>query len=102
MSHEDGTVVCQLDGTALRFRDGSSTVSIKDADGTERTLEMDVPCYYKNGRTYIPVRFFAEALGCDVLWDSNYETAVLLRREALIQEMDRRFHRAEPDALLPW
>ena len=91
VSHEDGTVVCQLDGTALRFRDGSSTVSIKDADGTERTLEMDVPCYYKNGRTYIPVRFFAEALGCDVLWDSNYETAVLLRREALIQEMDADF-----------
>ncbi len=91
VTHENGEAVCRLEGATLRFKDGRDTAVMTLADGTETTVQMDVPCYYKNGRTYIPVRFFAEALGCDVLWDGTYDTAVILRRDKITAELDSRF-----------
>ena len=91
VTHENGEAVCRLDGVTMRFKDGRDTALMTLADGTETTVQMDVPCYYKNGRTYIPVRFFAEALGSDVLWDREYETAVILRQDKITAELDSRF-----------
>ena len=89
--HENGQAVCELDGVTLRFQDGYDVAWMTGADGTESGIQMDVPCYYKNGRTYIPVRFFAEALGCDVMWDGEYDTAVILRRDEIVEQLDSRF-----------
>lgn len=91
VTYENGEAVCRLEGVTLRFQDSRDTAVMTLADGTETTVQMDVPCYYKNGRTYIPVRFFAEALGCDVLWDQTYDTAVILRRDKVTAELDSRF-----------
>ena len=91
VTYENGEAVCRLEGVTMRFQDGRDTALLTLADGTETTVQMDVPCYYKNGRTYIPVRFFAEALGCDVLWDGTYDTAVILRRDKITAELDSRF-----------
>ena len=89
--YEDGQAVCQLEGKTLRFRIGTTEATITDAAGTTEPIAMDAASYYHNGRTYLPVRFFAEALGCDVLWDSAYQTAVVLRRDKLIAELDSQF-----------
>ena len=91
VTYENGEAVCRLEGVTMRFQDGRDTALLTLADGTDTTVQMDVPCYYKNGRTYIPVRFFAEALGCDVLWDGTYDTAVILRRDKITAELDSRF-----------
>ncbi|GBF34163.1 hypothetical protein DCCM_3275 [Desulfocucumis palustris] len=44
-------------------------------DGREK--ELDVAPYTKNGRTYIPVRYLAQALGAKVQWDEASQTVWL-------------------------
>lgn len=50
-------------------------------------IEIDVPAQAFSGRSFIPVRRFAEALGCDVVWDENKRLVVVrtppLRRELI-------------------
>ena len=65
-SLDDGTVTCLLNGTTLSFRVGESTVTV-ERDGKTTSVAMDCASYVKNSRTYVPVRFFAEAVGCDVV-----------------------------------
>lgn len=87
---QDGTVACTLGDTALSFVLGEDTVLVT-AGGETRTVQMDVACYYKNGRTMVPVRFFAEALGCNVLWDRYQNCAVILNPQALADAVDAKF-----------
>lgn len=47
--------------------------SILDANG--QSLTMETPATWKNGRLYVPIRFFAEALGAQVDWNKESQTA---------------------------
>ena len=87
---QDGTVACVLGDTSLSFVLGEDRVRVT-AGGKTETVQMDVACYYKNGRTMVPVRFFAEALGCSVLWDHYESCAVILEPQALADAVDARF-----------
>lgn len=49
-------------------------------------IEIDVPAQAFNGRSFIPVRRFAEALGCDVGWDENSKL-VIVRTPPLQREL---------------
>ena len=91
VSHTGSDVVCTLDGAVYRLRSGSDTVAVTAADGTASQIPLGVACYEKNGATYMALRPFAEAMGCDVMWDSTFQTAVLLRREAVIAQLDEQF-----------
>ncbi|MBR5538353.1 MAG: copper amine oxidase N-terminal domain-containing protein, partial [Clostridia bacterium] len=53
---------------------GSATAKV---DGEE--VELDSPAYIDEGnnRTYLPVRFVAEALGATVGWDEATKTVTL-------------------------
>lgn len=84
-------ILCELDGLTLTFTVGSKDVAVKLADGQTGTISMDCAPYIKGGRTYVPVRFIGEALGYEVGWDSDYQTAVLLDREVLAAEIDKDF-----------
>jgi len=42
--------------------------------------------YFKNDRTYVPVRFMAEAFGCNVGWDRDDLTVVIVDVDALLGE----------------
>jgi Copper amine oxidase N-terminal domain. len=90
VAYQDGTITCQVNGAELSFQAGGTAVTVKDASGT-RTVQMDAACYVVNGRTYVPVRFFAQALGYDVLWDSAKRSAVLVDSKTLIAEADKNF-----------
>lgn len=91
VSYADGGVIsCELNGTTLTFTLGANTVTATTGEKTE-TIQMDVPCFYKDGRTYVPVRFFAQALGYDVMWDGDDRAAVLVDKDALIDEIDQNF-----------
>lgn len=46
-----------------------------DVNGKDVTL--DVPPMIINGRTMVPVRFVAEALGCEVNWDGSSQTVII-------------------------
>lgn len=59
-------VVNALDGKVITLSVGTNVMSI---DGEE--TQMDTAALIKDGRTYIPVRFVAEALGLEVQWDKQ-------------------------------
>lgn len=90
VSYSGGTVTCTLEDRSLSFAVGGDTVSVT-ADGAAETITLDAPSYAKGGRTYVPVRFFAQALGCVVLWDSDYQTAVLVDPAAAVETVDSQF-----------
>lgn len=58
---------------------------------TGETISMDVPSAIREGRTMVPLAFFAQALGYNVYWDDYYQTAVLLDRDALAETIDQNF-----------
>lgn len=80
-----------LDEVTLRHTIGTSQLTITEGQKEPRSLNMDAASYAKNGRTMVPVAFFAQVLGYEVFWDENYETAVLLDREALAERIDQEF-----------
>ncbi len=57
----------------------------------EVSVPVDSDSYYKNGYTYVPVRDLAEPLGYDVFWDSGERAAVLIDRQAVIDQIDQQF-----------
>lgn len=87
---DGGCVTCALPEASLSFTLGEDTVDVTDAAGT-RTIQMDAPSYYLSGRTMVPVRFFAQALGYEVLWDGSTGAAVILDPAALAAEVDQHF-----------
>lgn len=97
VSYDDGKIVCKTDTAAVTLNVGSDEATVDHPvpeEGDEaagETIKMDCAPYIKGGRTYVPVRFIAEALGYDVGWDSAYQTAVLLDREALTAQIDENF-----------
>lgn len=44
-------------------------------NGNELILDSEV--FIKDGRTYVPLRFVSEALGANVEWDGNSQTAII-------------------------
>ncbi len=85
------TVTARMDGTLLRHTIGTEFIEIfpgGDLSREPRRLEMDCASYIAGGRTMVPVRFFSEAFGLYVDWDSYYQTVVLLDTEALMASYD--------------
>lgn len=92
VSRQGDDVVCTMSGTIFRLSCGSGTISVTTADGAASSeISLGAACYEKNGVTYMPLRPFAEAMGCDVEWDASFDTAVLLRRDSLVAQLDENF-----------
>lgn len=70
------TILADRDGTHLEMTLGSKDVKITE-NGESRTVTMDVAPYAKSNRTYVPVRFAAEAFGCNVGWDQDDQTVII-------------------------
>lgn len=90
VSYAGGTVTCTLEDRTLTFTVGSDAIRTT-AGGVSEDITLDAPSYAKGGRTYVPVRFFAQALGCFVLWDKEYQTAVLVDAAAAAETIDGQF-----------
>ena len=76
------TVAIHRDGVDLSMVLGQNTASVTE-DGQTRTITMDVVPYVKNDRTYVPVRFVAEAFGCNVGWDQRARTVIIVDVDTL-------------------
>lgn len=81
---ETSTVSARKDGVKLSMIPGQTALTVTEGDET-RTVEMDVAPYIKasNNRTYIPIRYAAEALGYSVGWDPYERTVILVDVDAL-------------------
>lgn len=81
------TVLVSMDGLSFMHTIGSDLLALSDGS----RLQMDVPSYGKDGRTMVPITFFAQQFGYEVSWDKNYQTAVLSDWQKLKESIDREF-----------
>lgn len=82
----DGNVITAVRGdTELTMTIGETDAQIRLGDAVE-TLVMDVAPYVDSAtwRTYVPVRFAADAFGCNVGWDQAQQTVVIVDTEKLV------------------
>lgn len=62
-----------------------STKLFKNINGVESEVNMDVSSFLKDGRTMLPLRYIAEALGFEVEWDRATRTITLTDKEFKVQ-----------------
>lgn len=81
----EGKVLTAVRGdTTLTMTIGEPSATLS-RNGKTETLTMDVAPYVDSAtwRTYVPVRFAADAFGCNVGWDQDAQTAVIVDVEKL-------------------
>jgi predicted secreted protein len=61
------------EGVTLELTVGSSEALRRDPEG-EHIIKLDVPAEIIAGRIFVPLRFFSEALGCQVDWEEATQT----------------------------
>ena len=82
---ETNQVSATRDGTTVTMTLGSTEAAVTTGDVTT-TLTMDVAPYAAENRTYVPVRFAAQAFGCAVGWDQDDSTVILVDTQKLLQD----------------
>lgn len=87
VSNEGEVITAVRGGKTLTMTIGSAEAKVTE-DGTETTLTMDVAPYVDAAtwRTYVPVRFAAEAFDCAVGWDQDAMTAVIVDTDKLLDQ----------------
>ena len=55
------------------------TIGAAAATVNGESKPLDAPAFIENSRTYLPVRFVAEALGATVAWDGAASTATITK-----------------------
>ena len=75
-----GTVTAVRDGTTVTMTLGSTEASVS-MDGITTPVVMDVAPYAHDNRTYVPVRFAAQAFG-----DADDRTVILIDTEKLVED----------------
>ena len=92
VDYNAGAITAKKNGQTLAFSLGGKQLTATDSVGkTVKTVQLDTAPYKKGRRTYVPVRFFAEAFGLTVQWDQDMQTAVLYDRAALVSDIDSKF-----------
>jgi N-acetylmuramoyl-L-alanine amidase len=66
------TVTLTQGKTVLKLVIGSKTINVKGKSST-----MDVAPINKNGRTYLPATYVAQAFGYKVSWDDKSKTMTI-------------------------
>ncbi|TLS54234.1 copper amine oxidase [Paenibacillus antri] len=76
VAFEGNDIVLSGANGTIRLTIGALEVR-QTADGVTTTTEIDAAPYVADGRTYVPVRFFAEQVGVDVDWHGASTTVIL-------------------------
>lgn len=87
VGYDNNVVTAKRGDTELSMTIGETTAIVTRGDVTE-TLIMDVAPYLDNttSRTYIPVRFAADAFGCSVGWDQDTMTAIIVDVDTMLDK----------------
>ena len=85
VSNEGDVITAARDGKTLTMTIGSTEATLTEGE-TATVITMDVAPYVDSAtwRTYVPVRFAAQAFGCAVGWDLDDQTAVIVDTEKLL------------------
>lgn len=85
------------EGTTITAKRGEKTLTmvigsaeaVVEENGVKTPVVMDVAPYVDNTtwRTYVPVRFAAQAFDCAVGWDQANQTAIIVDTEKLLDEV---------------
>lgn len=80
ITYEDATqtVTATREGVTVTMTVGSTDAIVTVGELPATTLTMDVAPFIQDDHTYVPVRFAANAFGCDVGWDQGDQTVVLV------------------------
>ena len=78
------TVTAVRDGATVKMQVGKSEIQVTK-DGKTTNQKIDAATFIKNSRTYVPARFAAQALGCQVGWDSQLRTVVIWDGDKLME-----------------
>ena len=80
------TVSAKRNGTTVIIPIDSHEITVITG-GIVYTDYMDATAYVsESGRTYIPVRYAAEALGCCVGWDADDRTVILVDTQSMVNQ----------------
>lgn len=87
VDNEGNVITAVRGGKTLTMTIGSTSASVVE-DGVTTDITMDVAPYVDSAtwRTYVPVRFAAQAFGCAVGWDQEAQTAVIVDVETLVDD----------------
>lgn len=86
----DQGILIQANNRMVHMQHDSKTVTLS-RDGKTETLLLEQAPYEKDGRTYVPLRFLAEAFGYRVDWDATYQCVLMLDTAKLQADLDARF-----------
>ena len=90
VSFDAGAVVAANEERSLAFVIGEPICYVT-SEGETSEIDMDTAPYIEGDRTYVPVRFLAEAFGKTVEWDEEQKLVVIYDREEVISDFDRDF-----------
>ncbi len=80
------TATIAKDGITVDVTIGSDTLKVA-GDGKITTVEMDTEAIIKDSRTYVPIRFVAEALGAYVDYSDTYKTVGIYQDKLTAEEI---------------
>ena len=89
-NQETQTAVIEQNGITVSVPIGSDTITVTENGGTT-TVTMDTAAIIREERTYVPIRYVAEALGAWVGY-SDLFTTVQIYRDVLTPEEITRLH----------
>ena len=78
----------------VTFTIGKTDVTV-EKDGETTTVATDAASFVEKGYTYVPVRFAAQSLGCEVGWDSDFQTVVIVDKDAILGGSDNTYELIE-------
>ena len=84
------TVSAVRDGRTVTLTPGETDIRITE-DGVSTTLATDAAPFARDGRTYVPVRFAAEAFDAAVGWEQSTRTVHIADTAALLDRYDGSF-----------
>lgn len=87
VSNEGNAITAVRGSKTLTMTIGSTQAMVTEY-GVSTPIEMDVAPYVDTAtwRTYVPVRFAAQAFGCNVGWDQEAMTAILVDTDKLVDD----------------
>lgn len=87
VDNEGNTITAVRGDKTLSMTVGSAEATVTE-QGVTTSISMDVAPYVdaSTWRTYVPVRFAAQAFDCAVGWDQAAQTAVIVDTEKLVKE----------------
>jgi len=78
------TVTAKRGDRTVKLTIGRKACTV-DRAGSDRSFSTDAAPFIEGGRTYVPVRFAAQALGAAVGWDNNTQTVLIVDTEKMMQ-----------------